>query len=186
MSALPPKADMCGAIANVCFGPIADSSNAANGHYSINSSAIVRKFGGIVRPSALAVARLMTRRCFERHYFIVTLASAKAAGTFEGALGPDSTPKASLVKLCRNSSISAGVIGLFIFFSSYRLDVGVGSSANKETGDFAHLFYMRLVSGECRRASALYRLYRLEWRRGGSEKVHDAVAHDRRGSRQVS
>src|SRR5262249_47566746 len=24
MSAFPPKADMCGAIANVCFGPIAD------------------------------------------------------------------------------------------------------------------------------------------------------------------
>jgi hypothetical protein len=24
MSALPPKADMCGARANVCFGPIAD------------------------------------------------------------------------------------------------------------------------------------------------------------------
>jgi hypothetical protein len=24
MSALPPKADMCGAIAHVCFGPIAD------------------------------------------------------------------------------------------------------------------------------------------------------------------
>jgi hypothetical protein len=56
--------------------------------------------------------------CFERHYFIVTLANARAAGTFEGALGPDSTPKASLVKACRNSSISAGVIGLFIFFSS--------------------------------------------------------------------
>src|SRR5215470_8077355 len=51
------------------------------------------------------------------HYFIVTLASAKAAGTFEGALGPDSTPKASLVKACWNSSISAGVICLFIFVS---------------------------------------------------------------------
>jgi len=24
MSALPPKADMCGALADVCFGPIAD------------------------------------------------------------------------------------------------------------------------------------------------------------------
>jgi hypothetical protein len=24
MSALPPKADMCGALAHVCFGPIAD------------------------------------------------------------------------------------------------------------------------------------------------------------------
>ena len=55
-------------------------------------------------------------RYFERHYFIVTLANARAAGTFEGALGPDCTPKASLVKACRNSSISAGVIGLFIFF----------------------------------------------------------------------
>ena len=30
MSALPPKADMCGALANVRFGPIADSCTAAN------------------------------------------------------------------------------------------------------------------------------------------------------------
>jgi CRISPR/Cas system CSM-associated protein Csm3 (group 7 of RAMP superfamily) len=30
MSALPPKADMCGALADVCFGPIADSCSAAN------------------------------------------------------------------------------------------------------------------------------------------------------------
>ena len=29
MSALPPKADMCGALAYVCFGPIADSCTAA-------------------------------------------------------------------------------------------------------------------------------------------------------------
>jgi hypothetical protein len=29
MSALPPKADMCGATRDVCFGPIADSRSAA-------------------------------------------------------------------------------------------------------------------------------------------------------------
>jgi hypothetical protein len=66
----------------------------------------------------VAFETVIANLCFERHYFIVTLANARAAGTFEGALGPDSTPKASLVKACRNSSISAGVIGLFIFFSS--------------------------------------------------------------------
>jgi hypothetical protein len=37
MSALPPKADMCGAQAHVCFGPKADM-----GHHSITS--IVRGF----------------------------------------------------------------------------------------------------------------------------------------------
>jgi len=31
-SALPPKADMCSAIADVCFGPIADSCTATNQH----------------------------------------------------------------------------------------------------------------------------------------------------------
>jgi hypothetical protein len=31
MSALPPKADMCGATGNVGYGPIADSCSAANG-----------------------------------------------------------------------------------------------------------------------------------------------------------
>jgi hypothetical protein len=34
MSALPPKADMCGARGHVCFGPIADI-----GCYSINRGA---------------------------------------------------------------------------------------------------------------------------------------------------
>jgi hypothetical protein len=29
MSALPPKADMCGALGHACFGPIADSYTAA-------------------------------------------------------------------------------------------------------------------------------------------------------------
>jgi hypothetical protein len=49
MSALPPKADMCGALAHVCFGPIADISP-----YSIISSARESKLGGAVRPIALA------------------------------------------------------------------------------------------------------------------------------------
>jgi hypothetical protein len=31
MSALPPKADMCSALAYVCFGPKADSCSAAKG-----------------------------------------------------------------------------------------------------------------------------------------------------------
>src|SRR5262245_17143183 len=75
-------------------------------------------FGKLGQRVTIPSVAALCWRCFEMHYFIVTLASAKAAGTFEGALGPDSTPKASLVKLCRNSSISAGVIGLFIFFSS--------------------------------------------------------------------
>jgi hypothetical protein len=40
MSALLPKADMCGAIGHVRFGPIADSCSAAKlNFYSINSSA---------------------------------------------------------------------------------------------------------------------------------------------------
>jgi hypothetical protein len=30
MSALPPKADMCGALARVCFGPIADIATSFN------------------------------------------------------------------------------------------------------------------------------------------------------------
>jgi hypothetical protein len=30
MSALPPKADMCGALAYVCFGPIADIATITN------------------------------------------------------------------------------------------------------------------------------------------------------------
>src|SRR5262245_24972679 len=56
MSALPPKADMCGATRDVRFGPIADS---ALHQLSINSSARSSTVGGIVRPSALAVFRLI-------------------------------------------------------------------------------------------------------------------------------
>src|SRR5262249_32763030 len=40
VSALPPKADMCGALADVRYGPKADSCSAAKLNlYSINSSA---------------------------------------------------------------------------------------------------------------------------------------------------
>jgi hypothetical protein len=56
MSALPPKADMCSALADVRFGPIADSCSAANNNRcSITLSARERSEGGTVRPSALAV-----------------------------------------------------------------------------------------------------------------------------------
>ena len=56
MSAFPPKADMCGALAYVCFVPRADIVA-----YSITSSACASSVGGISRPSALAVLRLMTK-----------------------------------------------------------------------------------------------------------------------------
>ena len=55
MSALPPKADMCSATRNVRFGPIADVAR-----YSIISSARACSAGGTLRPSALAVLRLIT------------------------------------------------------------------------------------------------------------------------------
>src|SRR5262245_58518421 len=71
MSALHPKADMCGAPAHVCFGPKADSCSAANRmlfdhfvgaceqrFYSITSSAATIRPGETERPSAFAVLRL--------------------------------------------------------------------------------------------------------------------------------
>ena len=57
MSALPPIADMCGALADVRFVPIADIGRL----YSITSFARSRNASGIVKPSALAVVRLTTR-----------------------------------------------------------------------------------------------------------------------------
>src|SRR5262245_32216316 len=64
-------------------------------------------------------------------YFIATLASARAAGMFGGGNGPASTSTkaafrdigANRTKLCWRSSISAGVICLFIFFSSSRYTI---------------------------------------------------------------
>src|SRR5262245_12122528 len=47
MSALPPKADMCSALADVCFGPKADIGPS----YSITASARASTDGGIVRPN---------------------------------------------------------------------------------------------------------------------------------------
>src|SRR5262249_38474921 len=58
-SALHPKADMCGALAHVCFGPKADIAA-----YSISSLARARSELGTVRPSALAVFRLITKSNF--------------------------------------------------------------------------------------------------------------------------
>src|SRR4029078_13168776 len=54
MSALPPKADVCGAMSHVGFGPIADIVSS----HSISSSSRERSEYGIVRPKALAVVRL--------------------------------------------------------------------------------------------------------------------------------
>src|SRR5262249_12612816 len=61
MSALPPEADMCSATSDVRFGPKADI-----GHlfYSITSSARPSSEIGTVRPSALAVLRLMISSTF--------------------------------------------------------------------------------------------------------------------------
>ena len=60
-SAEPPKADMSGAARDVRFGPKADSCTAAKNVYSITSSAMAITPGGMVRPSDLAVLRLITR-----------------------------------------------------------------------------------------------------------------------------
>src|SRR5262245_53528213 len=68
MSALPPKADMCSALAHVCYGPKADIAV----NYSITSSARASTAGGTVRPSALVLLRLMINltlvgACTDRH-----------------------------------------------------------------------------------------------------------------------
>ena len=57
MSALPPIADIRSAKTNVRFVPIADI-------YSITSSAMESTLDGTVRPSALAVLRLITSSNF--------------------------------------------------------------------------------------------------------------------------
>ena len=62
MSALPPKADMCGATRDVRFVPIADIARL----YSITSSARASSSRRHVRPSAFAVLRLMTISYFGR------------------------------------------------------------------------------------------------------------------------
>jgi hypothetical protein len=46
----PPKADMCGALGHVCFGPKAD----IEGNYSITSSAATSSPAGIFKPIAAA------------------------------------------------------------------------------------------------------------------------------------
>ena len=55
MSALPPKADMCSALGDVRFVPIADIAHT----HSITSSARPISVLGMLRPSALAVLRFM-------------------------------------------------------------------------------------------------------------------------------
>ena len=56
MSALLPKADMCGATRDVRYGPKADMTTL----YSITSLARASSEGGTVMPSTFAVLRLMT------------------------------------------------------------------------------------------------------------------------------
>ena len=61
MSALPPKADIGSTCQDVRFVPKADILHCGRDCYSITSSARASSVGGISRPSALAVVRLMTR-----------------------------------------------------------------------------------------------------------------------------
>jgi hypothetical protein len=61
MSALAPKADVCDAVSDVCYGP---NSGHYTSFYSITSSALARSVGGTVRPSTLAVLRLRTNSNF--------------------------------------------------------------------------------------------------------------------------
>ena len=61
MSALPPKADMCGALARCPLCAKSGLLHRSKQHrYSITSSAAISKPGGTVKPSAFAVLRLMT------------------------------------------------------------------------------------------------------------------------------
>src|SRR6516165_1569136 len=61
MSALPPKADMGQSRCDVRFVPKADILHRGNlRRYSITSSTRARSVGGISRPSAFAVLRLIT------------------------------------------------------------------------------------------------------------------------------
>ena len=69
MSALPPKADMCSALADVGFVPKADIAT-----HSITSSARASTDGGIVRPSAFAVLRLITS------WYLVAACTGRSAG----------------------------------------------------------------------------------------------------------
>ena len=69
MSALPQKADMDQHGRDVRFGPKADIAS-----YSIVSSARERSEGGTVRPSALAVLRLITNS------YLVALCTGRSAG----------------------------------------------------------------------------------------------------------
>ena len=60
MSAFPPKADKWRTSRDVCFVPKADIRIAANNiPHSITSSAVASSLSGIVRPSSLAVLRLI-------------------------------------------------------------------------------------------------------------------------------
>jgi hypothetical protein len=59
MSALPPKADMCIATSDVRFGPKADSCTAAKQSLFDHLVGAVEQRRGTVKPSVLAILRLM-------------------------------------------------------------------------------------------------------------------------------
>jgi hypothetical protein len=69
VSAFGDKADMCSALADVCYGAEADIA-----FYSITSSARASNAGGTVRPRALAVLRLITNS------YLVGACAGRSAG----------------------------------------------------------------------------------------------------------
>jgi hypothetical protein len=59
MSALPPKADMCGAATDVRFGPIADMQRGKNDRYGLSRITVFYKAGEV----GCEMSRHVRRRC---------------------------------------------------------------------------------------------------------------------------
>jgi hypothetical protein len=76
MSALPPKAEIGWVLSDVRFVLKADICAAANSRYSITSSARARADGGMARPSALAVLRLILVRTWSMPELAVRIADS--------------------------------------------------------------------------------------------------------------
>ena len=102
MSALPPKADVCGALAHVCFGPIADILSAvvitlfADGGLTSDWTTVCDKRVGYIRPVAVSpdAIRRSTRRYF---HLAIRQANITAAAPIAAAIADVNSPARSTI-----------------------------------------------------------------------------------------
>jgi hypothetical protein len=121
MSALPPKADMCGALAHVCFGPIADIPRFTRG--------VEPRLGVLMNPYTGAAPQLFVSEPFNNTIAVINLV----------VFG---TPPNQVLKMGSQTSINSPSLNFPVDLAPVQRDVDNANWASNTTLDDGSDFYV--------------------------------------------